>query len=674
MESRIENARQFAEGEEYKICHSIESRITTAKALEMYVLSQNGDISDFLDVAAFYYEDDPAIRSIQLAPNDVVSKDSTYPQESGNFVKHDLFADPERREDAEKSRDSRQIMLSGPFELRQGGRGVIIRNPIYLKDEHGQENFWGFSTVVFNVPEIFNIEQLNLLTSDSYYYRLWRHLPDQQEKQVIVENTEKELKGAIRKEVEIYNAVWYLDIAPQDGWLPIHLLIMLLAVFSVIVFLSMIGIASHLKIREVVYYDSVLKVGNGNCLSAVFERLPQSTLMKMYLVIFDIDKFKEFNYIYGEENGDRLLEYIVRVFREEFPGTYLFRYYSDFFITLDQCEGQGEIVWKMERLLERFERDIQKEAMLPFEISAGVRKIEKDEPLQKIISDALIARGTIKGNHLRHYAFYNDEIRSRRIEYMKMESGFAKALREKEFCVFYQPKFDICSGKVIGAEALTRWVQADGTVIGAGAFIPCFEDSRQIVLLDEYILREVCRQMMEMKQSGLEVKPISVNLSRIHLRNPDILPKITAIIKESGIVPSDLSFEITESALLEESIPMREIIDYFHELGCKVEMDDYGVGASNPDALLSNNFDVLKIDKSLVDRIGDGRAEDLIQSTVDLARKWGFEVLAEGVEESIQAERLAQLGCTRAQGFYYSRPIPEEEYRALLEAGTRTEA
>ena len=665
MKSRMESTKQFAAGEEHKICYAVESRIITAKALEMYVLTHDGDVSDFREVAAFFYEDDPAVRSIQLAPNGVVTQDLMYPREE-NFVTHDLFADPDRRDDAIKARDSGEIILSGPYELRQGGKGIIVRNPIYMEDENGHKNFWGFSMVIFNVPEVFNIEHLNLLTSDKYYYRLWRYLPDSENTQLIVGNVYHELKNAVRKDISICNVLWHLDIVPQDRWVPRQLLVLLILAFSVILVLSMIGISSHLKIREIVYYDSLLNIENINCLSEVFTKIPQNTLTKMYLVVFDIDKFKEYNYIYGEENGDKLLKYIVEVFREELPEVRLFRYYSDYFITLNEGENTEDHEKKMGQILSRFNRDIENGVIHPFDISAGVRKIEKGEPLQRIISDALIARGTIKGNHLTHYGFYDGEIRRKRIEYMKMESDFLAAMQNKEFHVYYQPKYSMLTGEIIGAEALVRWIKPDGNIISPGVFLPCFEESRQIYLLDEVVLREVCSQMKEMLRDGLDIKPVSVNLSRVHLRHFGILSKIEQILKEFDIDPTMLSFEITESALYEDSIPLKSIVNSLHNLGCRVDMDDYGVGVSGPKSLASYDFDTVKLDKSFVDDISNPRVADIIRGTALMVKQWGMHVIAEGVETKEQVSQLVDLGCVSAQGFYYSRPVPEEEYRKLL--------
>ena len=429
---------------------------------------------------------------------------------------------------------------------------------------------------------------------------------------------------------------------------------------------------SRKKRIRTTFYDELLDIGNMNALEVCYREIPEDLLKKMYIVVFDVDKFKEFNYIYGSENGDKLLRYIVRVVHEEFPEAYLFRHVADCFIALYPHDDQTIFEQKLQHMDDRVDQDVAEGIIQPFEISAGVRKLQAGETLRLAVSDALIARDMIKGNYLKHYIVYDGKVREQRLIHMEMETNFPLALQNKEFHIFYQPKYDIRTGEIIGAEALVRWFRSDGSVVSPGAFIPCFEKSYQIILLDEEILKEVCRQMKEMEADGLEVRTVSVNLSRVHLRHPDVLTKIEEIIRESGIDPSKLAFEITESALLEENIPMKSIIDHLHNLGCRVDMDDYGVGASNPDALISNNFDTLKLDKYFVDRIGDERAEDIIRSTAHMAMRWGMDVIAEGVEEKYQAERLVELGCSYAQGYYYSKPIPEQDYRELLKASAST--
>ncbi|MDO5142501.1 MAG: EAL domain-containing protein [Eubacteriales bacterium] len=421
-------------------------------------------------------------------------------------------------------------------------------------------------------------------------------------------------------------------------------------------------------LRQSHFHDKLLGIGNINALETCFARLPAQELSKYFLCVMDIDKFKEFNYLYGSDKGDALLCYIVQVFREETPDVQVFRQYNDFFVLLDPSEDIAVLEQKVKQTQDRFATDIQNGVIEPFSTSAGIRKVDPSLTLHQLFSDALFTRDLIKGDHSRCHAFYDDSLRDRRLRYMEMESAFDAALKAHEFHVYYQPKYDIDTGTIIGAEALSRWIRADGTMISPGEFVPCFEASRQIIELDEYVLTEVCDHLREMTVRGLPVRPVSVNLSRVHLLQPGIFPRLSSIIESAGIDPKNLSFEITESALTEANIPLRAITDQLRSLGCRVDMDDYGVGASGPRALASNCFDVVKLDKSFIDAIGNGQVEAVIETTIQLARRLGLDVIAEGVEEDRQAQRLTDLGCYSAQGYFYSKPLAVEDYVALLRA------
>ncbi|MDO5135701.1 MAG: response regulator [Eubacteriales bacterium] len=212
----LERAEELISSERTKLQYALDSRLMNTQVLKALVISHEGQIRDFEKIASLLYSEDPAIRSLQLAPDGMVTY--VYPLENNEKAFINLFEDPQRKSEAERARDSGELTLAGPYELMQGGMGLVARDPIYLMGEGGQKNFWGFSIVVFNVPEIFNIANLNLLASRSYQYRLWRYLPGGEDIQVIAENTDKELEGAIRREVMVPNTTWYLDIKPQGGW------------------------------------------------------------------------------------------------------------------------------------------------------------------------------------------------------------------------------------------------------------------------------------------------------------------------------------------------------------------------------------------------------------------------------------------------------------------------
>lgn len=470
---------------------------------------------------------------------------------------------------------------------------------------------------------------------------------------------------------------WYLMTCAKesDVFADANRIILLVLVGTGLLWLMIIGAIvvtmvsirrSKNELRETVFYDEMTGLGNSNMMPVFFDSLSDEEKSELALFLFDIDKFKEFNYIYGEVSGDNLLKYIVRIFKETLPDEYLFRYLDDRFAALIHCKNKEECRCKISGLLGAFAADIDAGKIQPFDISGGVRRVHARDSLRRSVSDALIAKGTVKGIHLQQVAFYDESILHKKMTYMEMESDFSRALRDEEFKVYYQPKYDIKSGRIIGAEALVRWVKEGGIVISPGAFIPCFEASRQIILLDEAMLRAVCRQAVSMSAAGIDVRTVSVNLSRVHLRHPGILTKIANIIKETGVDTAKLSFEITESALYEDSIPLKTIVDFLHSLGCRVEMDDYGVGVSGPRALAENRFDVIKLDKSFIDGIGDERTEAVIRSTISLSKILGMEILAEGVEHDYQVKKLSEWGCSLAQGFYYSPPVPENKYVQML--------
>ena len=175
----------------------------------------------------------------------------------------------------------------------------------------------------------------------------------------------------------------------------------------------------------------------------------------------------------------------------------------------------------------------------------------------------------------------------------------------------------------------------------------------------------VCTQMKEMISQGIDVKRVSVNLSRVHLKQPHITQKIKNTIRRFDINPSKLAFEITESAL-QENITMKKIVKELHDMGCRVDMDDYGTGISSLHSLANNDFDFIKLDKSFIDHIGDSKMESVIKSTIDLALRLNLGLVAEGVETREQVDFLMENGCYYAQGYYYSKPITKDEYMNLL--------
>lgn len=248
--------------------------------------------------------------------------------------------------------------------------------------------------------------------------------------------------------------------------------------------------------------------------------------------------------------------------------------------------------------------------------------------------------------------------------YQKMditEAEFRTALQNREFCVLYQPQVDMQTGEILGAEALVRWQHSTMGLLTPDRFIPALEQNGMIPLLDGEVFCIVENDICEAEETGVSLGYISVNLSSLHAGRDS--GRFVDRCTESKISGEVLLFELTETA--EEPMDEREMRNFTHRLrenGFRIAMDDYGMGTSTLKRLHQIPFDILKLDRYFVSRIGEEKSDMIIQSTISMGAKLGMEVIAEGVETREQADFLLQHGCTVGQGYYYSEPMPKERY------------
>jgi EAL domain-containing protein (putative c-di-GMP-specific phosphodiesterase class I) len=255
-------------------------------------------------------------------------------------------------------------------------------------------------------------------------------------------------------------------------------------------------------------------------------------------------------------------------------------------------------------------------------------------------------------------------VTERIFEDKKMEDSFESAIENREFEVWYQPKFSPATCTIVGAEALVRW-RRDGQLVPPGKFIPLFENNGMIRTLDEYVFREVCSEQKKLIDKGISVFPVSVNLSRASIYSVNVVDRYRQITDEVGIDPNLVPLEITESMAVDDD-SLKALADEFHSKGFPLHMDDFGSGYSSLASLNRLHFDTLKLDKSLVDYIGNFGGDQLIKHTIALAKDLGMHVTAEGVENENQVTFLQEQNCDSIQGFYYSKPKPRDEYEQMI--------
>ena len=247
----------------------------------------------------------------------------------------------------------------------------------------------------------------------------------------------------------------------------------------------------------------------------------------------------------------------------------------------------------------------------------GLYEMKGTEKLEDAYSKAQIAREQARSQKEQYYVFYNEMDHKRLQQNQQLEERFEESLAQGDFEVWYQPKYSAATGEVVGSEALVRWRDTDGSLISPGIFIPLFEQNGMIMKLDEYMFRAVCKQQVEWIAKGEKIHPVSINLSRASLYHVDIVERYRGIIQEYGINTDFIQLEITESAM-EGMSSIREILEQFRNMGIRILMDDFGTGYSSLATLNMQCFDTLKLDKSLIDHIGDKNGEILLYYVINM--------------------------------------------------------
>lgn len=380
------------------------------------------------------------------------------------------------------------------------------------------------------------------------------------------------------------------------------------------------------------------------------------------LLSLDLNRFKMINDMYGSEEGDRILQNMDRIWKEIFrEHEYCGHRMADRFAVLLTYQSREELELRIRDYRKLLRETTKNRYNLSLRIGVYLLQGTK-ESFSTAYSRSMMAFAAAKDSEKHFYAFYNEEMEEQLIWEKLVEDDFDTALKNKEFVVFYQAKINSETQQITGAEALVRWIRPDGTIIPPGRFIPVLENNDSIVELDRYMFREVCLQQKQWLDEGKSIVPVSVNLSRVQLADRNLVDYYQRILDETGLPPEYIGLEFTESAMFNNEEILRDTVDRLHDMGMKVLIDDFGVGYSSMMSLKVIPVDILKVDKSFIDSIGDERGDKIVISIIEFATSLGMSVTAEGVENDEQYQFLQAHRCDDIQGYYFSRPVPADEY------------
>jgi diguanylate cyclase (GGDEF)-like protein/PAS domain S-box-containing protein len=393
---------------------------------------------------------------------------------------------------------------------------------------------------------------------------------------------------------------------------------------------------------------------------------------KVALLFLDMDGFKHINDSLGHSAGDKLLQSIANRLTDcvRAPDTVSRQGGDEFIVLLQEVKAPEDVAIAVKRLLKSLAETYSTgQRNLHITASIGV-SLYPDDGLdaETLIKNADTAMYQAKENGRQCYQFFKSEMNVKAVERQSIEEDLRRALERKEFSLHYQPKIDLKTGAITGAEALLRWAHPTRGSIPPLQFIPIAEDSGLILPIGAWVMREACRQARVWRDAGLTLATMAVNVSAVQFRNENFLDDLFAAVAETGLDPKYLELELTESVLMKHTDLAASILKILRGKGVQVSVDDFGTGYSSLSYLQKFPLDALKIDQSFVRWITTNPNEaTLVSAIIHMGQSLHLRVIAEGVETAEDLAFLKAHNCDEAQGYYFSRPVPAGQFAKLLE-------
>jgi len=436
------------------------------------------------------------------------------------------------------------------------------------------------------------------------------------------------------------------------------------------------------KMTHLAQHDNLTDLPNRVLLN---DRLREAIILssrhqrKLSVLFLDLDRFKHINDSMGHVVGDRLLQSVARrLFACVRSSDTVARQGGDEFVVLlwEVRRAEAAAITAAKILAALRKPHLIDEHELHITGSMGIVTYPDDgTDVETLMKKADLAMYHAKETGRDSYQFFKPEMNARAIERQSLEDSLRYAIERQELVLHYQPKVNLATGGIIGAEALIRWRQPQRGLVPPGRFITIAEDCGLIVPIGRWVLREACRQTRAWQTAGLPPLCVAINVSAVELRAPGFVSGVRAILKETGLEPRYLELELTETVLIEDSRSVAEVLKELKDVGVLLALDDFGTGYSSLSHLKRFPIDALKIDQSFVrDLTIDEDDAGIVTAVIGMGKSLHMWVVAEGVETREQLEILQEHGCPQGQGYYFCRPLPAEEFGQLLESDTAATA
>ena len=431
-------------------------------------------------------------------------------------------------------------------------------------------------------------------------------------------------------------------------------------------------IASLIKLRETAAmvnqfkYDHLTGLYTKEFFYKKVRECLEDNLDKEYNILCsNIENFKLFNNTFGRKAGDDMLVETANILQKRVnEGAICCHYNADRFLCLTErkSERAGRACFMESR------KNNRSELAENVTVKLGIYEIiDRSIPVEQMCDRAIWAVESIKGIYDRYVAVYDDTLGNQLLREQAIADAMKEALEKNQFVVYFQPKYDLQNDRIVGAEALVRWIHPEWGFMSPGEFIPLFEKNGFITHLDQFVWEHTCQKLKEWKDKGLAIVPISVNVSRADTFHTYLVDKFCDLIEKYNLDPAYLHLEITESAYTENPKQIINTVDELRARGFVIEMDDFGSGYSSLNMLSQMSLDVLKLDRGFIqNELVKPEEKSILSDVINMVHRRQLKVVAEGVETLEQKLKLRSMKCDYAQGYHLAKPMSENEFEALL--------
>lgn len=417
------------------------------------------------------------------------------------------------------------------------------------------------------------------------------------------------------------------------------------------------------KIKNLVYYDQITNLPNKNkFLNDLQLKLKQK--QKYVIIVFDMKNFKDYIEAAGIASVNKFLKFIAETLLNIIDKDELCaNIYEEHFALLLKYANNNDIISRINKINDQI---VNYSPNFKIVLSFGIYYIcDKRYSTSLIFNKADLARKSIVDKYDHLYAFYDEKLKKSSASILDIENYMEESLKKNQFIIYYQPKYSIQRKRLIGFEALVRWNHPKNGILYPEQFISIFEKNGFIKELDFYVLKEICKNIKKWSKLNYKKIPVSFNISREDLKNPDFITNLNDIVEKYEVDKNLIELEFTESIIFSDVNAFINTTKNLHSLGYKMSIDDFGAGHSSLNVLKNIPVDILKIDKEFLKQ-NNHRGEIIIADTISLAKKLNMKVVIEGVENKNQVTFLKKIGCDYGQGYYYSKPLMLKEVEKLI--------